>query len=141
MTIAICYQSPEGIVLGADSTTSARISPIPGFTGFHYLNYHQKLYELGERATLGVLTWGLGGVSNVRSYRTMFALLADDIQKNPPNDVAEIAARWSKQFWSEFKQRRSATFYPTVQGFSYEKAIRRERGVARSSGPHARRRN
>jgi hypothetical protein len=98
MTIAICYQSPEGIVLGADSTSSAAISPGPGLTGYHYLNYHQKLFELGENSSIGVLTWGLGGVGGVRSYRTMFALLADDLQKKQPKHVNEIANRWCDQF-------------------------------------------
>ena len=101
MTIAMCYQSPEGIVLGADSTASALVSPTPGYTGYHYFNYHQKLYEIGESSTVGVLTWNLANIGP-RSYRSLFALLDDDIRKNPPKDVAEIADRWAKLFWDEY---------------------------------------
>jgi hypothetical protein len=72
-----------------------------GPTGFHYLNFNQKLLELGDRATLGALTWGLGGLAK-SSYRTLFALLSDDLSKNPPANVADVAARWVKLFWAEF---------------------------------------
>ena len=68
MTIAICYVSPEGIVLGADSTSSAVVSP----GGFHYFNFNQKLFEVGEDSTVGVLTWGLGGLGEM-SHRRMLA--------------------------------------------------------------------
>jgi hypothetical protein len=86
MTIAICYVSPEGVVLGADSTSSAIVSP----GGFHYFNYNQKLFEIGEDGTLGVLTWGLGGLGG-ESYRRMFADLADDIKANAPTGLQDIA--------------------------------------------------
>jgi hypothetical protein len=106
MTIAMCYLSPEGIVLGADSTSSAPVNPAPGLLGFHYFNFNQKLFELGseaESATLGVLTWGMGGIDE-KSYRTLFALLVDDLKKKPPKDVAEVATRWRDQFSQEYSK-------------------------------------
>lgn len=106
MTIAACYVSPEGVVLGADSTSSAQISPVPGLTGFHYLNYNQKLFELGRESTLGVLTWGLGGLPG-KSYRTLFAELADDLQANPPESVAEVVDRWIDLFWAIYSKQLS----------------------------------
>lgn len=112
MTIAMCYQSPEGLVLGADSTASTIVSPSPGQTGYHYFNHHQKLYELGENSTVGVLTWNLGNVGP-RSYRTLFALLDDDIRKKHPKDVAEIASRWAGLFWNEYST--SAFLAPHLQ--------------------------
>lgn len=65
MTIAACYVTNEGVVMGADSTTS-----YPQENGTHYLNHAQKLYEIGENSTLGALTWGLGAISTDKSYRS-----------------------------------------------------------------------
>jgi hypothetical protein len=92
VTIAACYVSPEGIVLGADSATT--------YGEIHY-NNSQKLFELGEDSTLGVVTWGLGGLQ-VNSHRTLFALLADDLDHKPAKDIVEIATRWTDLFWSEY---------------------------------------
>lgn len=93
----MCYLSPEGAVLGADSTSSAPIA-----FGYHYLNYNQKLFELGEKdSTVGVLTWGLAGLSTA-SYRTLLARLADDLKETPPDDLKGIADRWASQFWAVY---------------------------------------
>lgn len=100
MTIAACYLSPEGIVLGADSTTTYGDTA----SEHHYYNHSQKLFELGEppeTGTLGVVTWGLGGL-HVSSHRTLLALLSDDLKKNPPKSVAEVADRWSTRFWAAY---------------------------------------
>lgn len=99
MTIAACYVTPEGVVLGADSTASLMLAP----GGFHYFNYNQKFFELGDpgAGTLGVVTWGLGGLGET-SYRTLFAFLSEDIRKKPPKDVAEVAGRWVDKFWAEY---------------------------------------
>lgn len=96
MTIAMCYLSPEGVVLGADSTASITY---PG--GFHYFNHSQKLFQIGESGSLGILTWGLGGLSDV-SYRTLIAELADDLIATPPVDLADVANRWSVLFWDSY---------------------------------------
>jgi hypothetical protein len=99
VTIAACYVTPEGVVLGADSTASLMLSP----GGFHYFNYNQKLFELGDlnTGTLGVVTWGLSGLGET-SYRTLFSLFSEDIRKKPPKDVAEVAGRWVDKFWTEY---------------------------------------
>jgi len=99
VTIAACYVSPEGVVLGADSTASFMLAP----GGFHYFNYNQKLFELGDpdAATLGIVTWGLSGLGET-SYRTLFAHLSDDIRKKPPKDIEEVASRWVDKFWAEY---------------------------------------
>jgi hypothetical protein len=94
MTIAMCYMSPEGVVLGADSTSS-HFSP-----GFHHYDYNQKLFELGERSTLAMLTWGLGGLGST-SHRTLFSNLSDELTANPPSSVMDAAATWTDQFWVE----------------------------------------
>jgi hypothetical protein len=96
MTIAMCYLSPEGVVLGADSTASINLPD-----GFHYFNHAQKLFRVGEAGSLGMLTWGLGGFRG-ESYRTLIAELADDIAANPPMDVAEVSDRWANLFWAAY---------------------------------------
>ena len=96
MTIAACYVSPEGVVLGADSTTTYSLGGAP-----HYYNHSQKLFEVGEDSTLGVVTWGLGGLQ-ISSHRTQVALLADQINKTKPQTVADIATLWTDQFWDAY---------------------------------------
>ncbi len=96
MTIAACYVSPEGIVLGADSTASLNAAG-----GFHFFNHNQKLFELGEDATLAIVTWGLGGLGGA-SYRTLFAQFSDDLQLTPPANVQEVADRWAAKLWTEY---------------------------------------
>ncbi len=100
MTIAACYVSPEGIVLGADS--AATYGDPAG--GQHFYNHSQKLFELAidpETGTLGAVAWGLGGLQ-VSSHRTLFALLSDDIAKNRPKSVADVADRWNARFWTAY---------------------------------------
>ncbi len=97
MTIAACYLTPEGVVLGADSTTS-----VFGNDGsFHYYNNNQKLFEIGEESTLGLLTWGLGALPQI-SYRTLVAQLADELKEKPAKNVAEVMNRWIEHFWDAY---------------------------------------
>jgi len=71
--------------------------------GFHYFNYNQKVFEIGEpnNGTLGVVTWGLGGLG-AQSHRTMFALLHDDLETKKPKSIAEIADRLVDRAWSTY---------------------------------------
>ncbi len=87
----MCYLSPEGVVLGADSTATFG-EPI-----LHFYNHNQKIYEIGDPGTLGILTWGLGGVQGT-SYRTLAAQLAADIKSSPPQTVLEVATKWAALF-------------------------------------------
>ena len=96
MTIAACYVSPEGVVLGADST-----STYGNPNGPHYYNHAQKLFQIGENSTLGMVTWGLGGLAT-RSHRMLMALLADDLMAKPATSVADVAQRWTDQFWAVY---------------------------------------
>jgi hypothetical protein len=92
VTIAVCYVSPEGVVLGADSTTTY---------GTHHFNNSQKLFEVGEDSTLAIVTWGLGGL-HVNSYRTMIALFADELQATPAASVKDVADRWAAFFFAAY---------------------------------------
>jgi hypothetical protein len=96
MTIAVCCLSLEGAVLGADSALSANPA-----NGFHFLNHNQKLFELGNGGTLGVLTWGLGGLPR-SSYRRLLGLLSDEFEKNAPASVSVAAKKWTERFWAEY---------------------------------------
>jgi hypothetical protein len=101
MTIAACYVTPEGVVLGADSTASMMLGG-----GFHYFNFNQKIFEISDepgKGTIGIVTWGLGGFGAV-SHRTLTALLDDDLKANPPSNFAEVAARWCDIVWPRYTQ-------------------------------------
>jgi hypothetical protein len=108
VTIATCYVSPEGVVLGADSTSTV------GYPGgnLHFFNFAQKLFEIGEDSTLAAVTWGLGGLV-VSSHRMHLALLADDLKKNPPPNVQSVATRWSTLFWNAYQT--AAPIAPSIQ--------------------------
>jgi hypothetical protein len=96
MTIAACYLSPEGVVLGADSTTTYATEG-----GAHYYNHAQKLFEIGSGSTVGAVTWGLGGLA-FNSYRRLFSLFADDLLRGDVHSVAEVVERWVDFFWPEY---------------------------------------
>lgn len=93
MTIAGFYLTPEGVVLGADSTSSA-----PTESGMHYLDFNQKIFEIGESSTLGVMTWGLGALGG-KSYRTLAAELADSFGQKRAASVEDVAKRWIALIW------------------------------------------
>lgn len=97
VTIAMCYVAPEGVVLGADSTASA--TPAAGH--FHFFNHNQKVFEIGENSSLGLLTWGLGGLPGL-SFRTLAARLGDSLAKKPAKSLQEIADRWAAFLWGSY---------------------------------------
>jgi hypothetical protein len=117
LTIAACYVSSEGVVLGADSTASYG-SP----AGLHYYNHAQKVFEIGEGSTLGLVMWGLGGLGYL-SHRTMLADLADNLAAKPPANVADVMARWIKVY----EAARTAFF---AQNPDYQAALTQCRALA-----------
>lgn len=95
MTIAACYVTNEGVVLGADSTSTFTT---PAGLVRHY-NNEQKLFEVGELgSSLGLVTWGLGGFPDV-SYRQLVAELSDSLIAHEPRTVRECAERFCGRFW------------------------------------------
>lgn len=93
MTIAACYVSPEGVVLGADSASTYAFP-----SGPHHFNYGQKLFEIGSDSTLGLVTWGLGGLE-LGSHRTLAARLGDILTNGPVASVHDVAERWVDLVW------------------------------------------
>lgn len=102
MTIAACFVTPGGVVLGADSTTTFRLPDHSGNLTFRHFDHAQKLFQVGEDSSLGIVTWGLGGLGHL-SYRTVFAQFAD----SAPNTAASLedaAAKFSQHFWRVYSE-------------------------------------
>ena len=93
MTIAVCYPCLEGMVLGADSTTT--------IGNLHY-NYCQKVYEFGEKgSTIGMVIWGLGSFPDT-SYRTLMAEVAEKARQTNLPTFGDVACLWSETVWAEY---------------------------------------
>ncbi len=103
MTIAACYLSSEGVVFGADSTSTMYVSGVgPGAAGSeHHYNFAQKIFQIGESSTLAMTMWGLGNLHNI-SYRTLIAQFADTLVGQGAQSMADVANRWSQFFWSSY---------------------------------------
>ena len=103
MTIAACYLSADGVVFGADSTTTMYVAGVgPGAEGCeHHYDFAQKVFQIGENSTLGLTMWGLGNLRNV-SYRTLIAQFADSLIGKGAQSMSEVADRWSQFFWAAY---------------------------------------
>jgi hypothetical protein len=96
VTIAACYLSPEGVVFGADSTSTYTTG---GLT--RYYNHAQKLFEIGTDSTLAAVTWGLGGLA-FDSHRRLLAMFANTAKPELMSNIEEITNRWIDFFWSHY---------------------------------------
>lgn len=103
MTIAASYLSTEGVVFGADSTSTMFVpGPTPNHLGSdHHYNFAQKIFQIGESGSLGITMWGLGSLPT-KSYRTLIAELDDELSRNPPTTMQDVADRWTQTFWIEY---------------------------------------
>lgn len=82
MTIAAAYLVSEGVVFGADSSTTISVRTPDGGAGvLQVLSHAQKVFEVGEKSRLGVCTWGTGSVGDI-SHRTIIARLSDEIKED-----------------------------------------------------------
>jgi hypothetical protein len=108
--------SPEGVVLGADSTSTATVPDGAGAFAHHYLDYNQKLFELGddpETATLAALTWGWGSFA-ASSHRTLLAQLVDSFDTAKPTSVDDIARLFSAQLWAAYSADLAVQMFKTL---------------------------
>lgn len=96
MTIACAVVVPEGVVLGADSTSTVVLEDE---TVRHY-NHQQKIFEVGKNSSIGIVTWGLGSAHN-SSYRTMLADFAETVTAT---HISEIAHAWASRFWEQYSK-------------------------------------
>src|SRR5579872_4174996 len=94
MTIAACYFSSEGVVLGADSTTTMtsvlQRPGLPPYAAMRHFDYAQKIFEVGEHGTLGIAIWGAGRIGRM-SHRTFFASVSDEWSGKQLNSVSDAA--------------------------------------------------
>ena len=81
MTIAAAYLVSEGVVFGADSSTTVSARRPEGKSGgvLQVLSHAQKVYEVGENSRFGICTWGAGRIGEI-SHRTIVARLAEEIK-------------------------------------------------------------
>ena len=103
MTIAACYLSPEAAILGTDSTTTVTVTTGANPPVHHFLDHAQKLFEVGERSTLGIATWALASVGET-SHRTLVAQLADEIEQQDLQTFVDINAKWNAIVWDKYDQ-------------------------------------
>jgi hypothetical protein len=105
MTIAACYLPGEGVVLGADSTTTMFVPGPKGQMGARQqYNFCQKIFELGEPgSTVGVVLWGLGSLGD-KSYRTLIAEMADKARNRNLASLGEVADIAAAMFWDHYRK-------------------------------------
>jgi hypothetical protein len=101
MTIAACYVCSEGVVFGADSTWTVPVQCAGGEVRERYFAHGQKILQVGDNSTLGLIMWGLLVLKEL-SFRTIVARLADDLQAKPAQTIEEAASRWTEMFWREY---------------------------------------
>jgi len=102
MTIAACYLSTEGVVLGADSTITTFVSAPDARSGHdHYYDFGQKLFEFGERgSTVGLVFWGIASLGP-KSYRTLIAEAADEAAQQRVGSFDEINELVVDKIWGQ----------------------------------------
>lgn len=90
MSIAAAYLVSEGVVFGADSSTTVSI----GGGVVQLLDHSQKVFEVGngKNSRFGVCTWGAGNLGKL-SHRTIVARLADNV--NSKTTVEEATEKLS----------------------------------------------
>ena len=103
MTIAACYLSAEGVVVGADSTTTMFVAGRGGQPGSqHHYNFAQKVFEFGEpESTIGIVLWGLGSLGD-KSYRTLIAEIADEAKRQKLDSLEAVARLAGSMFWTQY---------------------------------------
>jgi hypothetical protein len=94
MTIAACYVSNEGVILGADSTATIQV-PAPNGTWIpHHYSFAQKVFEFGEQSTVGLVMWGQISLTS-SSYRTLIA----EVAENTVVSMDALVALWASRVW------------------------------------------
>ena len=100
MTIAACHVSPEGVVLGADSTTTITRTLPSGETRDWSFDYAQKVFEVGESpSTVGLVTWGQVLIGSC-SHRTLGARVAKKHSLVPFDSIEKMTQSLSDDLWT-----------------------------------------
>jgi hypothetical protein len=87
------------------------------------------VFQLGETGSLGICTWGRGGLP-LTSYRTLIAKFADSIKDRPTLPVAEVAKQWSGLFWPLFSSQLAVPIADLVKLKAIANPTKEEEGKA-----------
>jgi hypothetical protein len=105
MTIAACYHSNEGVILGTDSTVTVTPQNPSGVdvTRRHF-NHAQKIFEVGSDSPIGPIAIAYFGLSEMGrlSQRTLVARFASELESTKPSTMDDIARLWSVSMWQTF---------------------------------------
>ena len=107
MTIAAAYLVSEGVVLGADSSTTISVRHPEGKGGIlQVLSHAQKIFEVGKNSRLGVCTWGAGTIGEI-SHRSLIARLSDKVTEDftverAAQELASMAEPLAKESGVDF---------------------------------------
>jgi hypothetical protein len=108
MTIAACHVSPEGVILGTDSTTTLTWQDGNGQSCKHHLDYEQKLFEVGPKeSTFGLATYGQGRIADL-SHRTVAARLGRKHGETAFKTVREMADSLATFVWDKLESAHKA---------------------------------
>jgi len=103
MTIAACYLSDEGVVLGADSTVTMYVESSDTGIAMHHYDFAQKIFEFGDRgSTAAVLFWGLADLGK-KSLRTFVAEVADEANDRKLGSLPEVSSLIASMFWADYR--------------------------------------
>ena len=118
MTIAACYHSNEGIVLGADSTATVTPQEPQGYDVAirHFNHWRRKSLRSGCNSQVGSIGISVDGLAEIgpHSNRSLAARFADDLEAKPPSSMDEVAERWSVKIWDVF----SSTYTAQISRFA-----------------------
>lgn len=99
MTIAACHVSPEGVVLGADSTTTMLSASDQGTC---HLDHAQKVFEVGPPgSSAGLVWWGLGQIGST-SHRTIAAEIGARHKAKAFGSLQDLAQAIADAMWTRF---------------------------------------
>lgn len=122
LTIAACHVSPEGVVLGADSTTT--ITNGDSTFSCHF-DHAQKLFQVGnDGATVGLVTWGLGSIGG-KSHRSLVNDLAMNRQKHDLSTIAKMAEKLGQsvgQLYQTSYRTQLEAYRRTIEAFEARRA-------------------
>lgn len=109
MTIAACHISPEGVVLGADSTTTITNNDGDQAGATSHFDYAQKIFEIGPPgSTVGSVAWGIGQIGET-SHRLRLARLGRRHERRPFRSLRAMAQSLAADIEQDLERA-----YPTV---------------------------
>jgi len=99
MTIAACHVSPEGVVLGTDSTTTL-VKGNP--QEVCHFDHAQKIFEVGPSgSSVALATWGTGDIDG-KSHRLIAHTLGSAIHSKSLTTMETIANELAEIVWNRF---------------------------------------